>query len=98
MLINQHSERIHVRTVSARAKPSCLDHRRSAPQEGVHHDDVAQMRRRRSVGAPQVGNRCVIGKDGCQQHRSDKSRRATGPPTMSPKRGVAAASVRCDKT
>ena len=98
MLINQHSERIHVRTVSARAKPSCLDQRRSAPQEGVHHDDVAQMRSWRSVCSPQVGNRCVIGKGGCQQHRSDKSRRATSPPAMPPKRGVAAASVRCDKT
>jgi len=61
-------------------------------------EGVAQMRSRRSVRSPQVANRRVIGKGGCQQHRSDKSRRATGPPTMSPKRGVGAASVRCDKT
>jgi hypothetical protein len=31
MLIDQHGERVYVRTVSARAQPGCLDERRSTP-------------------------------------------------------------------
>jgi len=44
VLIDQYGERIHVRAASARAEPGRFDQRRSAPEEGVHHNDVAQMR------------------------------------------------------
>ena len=98
MLIDQHGERIHVRTVDTRAKPGRLDQRRSAPQEGIHHNEVTQMLSWRGVCPPQVADRRVIRKSGCHQHRPYKSRGTTGPPTMSPKRGIGAASVRCDKT
>ena len=61
MLINQHSERIHVRTVSARAKPSCLDHRRSAPQEGIitttSRADAETAKRRRATSREPVCHR-----------------------------------------